>query len=111
NDDAVLALAAAAESDSEHPLGRAIVTAARKRAAEVPAASHFRSMAGRGVEATVAGDAIAVGGPALLRERGMDVPANLRDPIHTWERRGAAVLFVVRDDRIVGALALEDRIR
>jgi P-type Cu2+ transporter len=54
---------------------------------------------------------VAVGGPALLRERGLQVPAELHEAIQDWEQRGAAVLQVVRDDEVVGALALEDQIR
>ncbi len=98
----VLALAAAVEADSEHPLARAIVSAA----GSAPAATGFRSIPGRGVEATVGGSAVAVGGPALLRQRGLE-PL----PLTEWAERGAAVLHVVRDGRIVGALALEDEIR
>ena len=106
----VLRIAGGVEADSEHPLARAIVTAARDRG-EVATASDFRSITGRGVEATVDGRAYALGGPALLRERSLAVPAELAEQVEEWEARGAAVLHLVRDDRIVGALALEDQIR
>jgi Cu2+-exporting ATPase len=110
-DDAdVLRLAGSVEADSEHPLARAIVAAARGRGDLLPA-SGFRSLTGRGVEATVAGERLAVGGPGLLRDRGIDVPAALRDAVAGWAARGAAVLHLVRADRVVGALALEDEIR
>jgi P-type Cu2+ transporter len=107
--DEVLRVAGAVEADSEHPLGRAIVEAARDRG-EVPAAEGFRSMTGRGVEATVAGSRAAVGGPALLRERGAD-PGLLDGQVEEWKRRGAAILYVLRDDQVLGALALEDEVR
>jgi P-type Cu2+ transporter len=106
----LLALAGAVESDSEHPLARAIVTAAREHGV-VPDATDFRSITGRGVEATLAGSRVAVGGPALLRERRLSEPGALGDQVGEWKRRGAAVLYVVRDDGIIGALALEDEIR
>ncbi len=109
-DTEVLRIAGGVEADSEHPLARAIVTAARDRG-EVATASDFRSITGRGVEATVDGQAYALGGPALLRERSLDVPAELAEQVEEWEARGAAVLHLVRDDSIVGALALEDQIR
>jgi Cu2+-exporting ATPase len=111
SEDEVLALAAAIESDSEHPLARAIVAAARDRDLELPQVSDFRAMTGRGVEASLDGRSVAVGGPALLRERGLDVPSELHPSISDWEGRGAAVLNVINDGEVVGALALEDQIR
>jgi Cu2+-exporting ATPase len=109
DEDAVLALAAAAEADSEHPVARAIVTAADGR--ELPRAQDFRAIAGRGVEATVDGARVAVGGPALLRERGVEPPSGLAERTAAWEERGAAVLHVLRDGAVAGALALEDVVR
>src|SRR4051794_14326763 len=76
SDDEVLRLAAGVESDSEHPLARAIVSAARARGS-VAAAKEFRSITGRGVEATIDGNRYAVGGPALLRERSLTEPGEL----------------------------------
>src|SRR5215213_1129137 len=67
--DRLLRLAAAVEADSEHPLARAIVAAARTQAGgDLPTAGEFRSMTGRGVQARVEGATLAVGGPALLRQ-------------------------------------------
>ena len=107
---ALLALAGGVEADSEHPLARAIVAAAKERG-ELRQASEFRSITGRGVEATVDGVPVAVGGPALLRERQLEEPADVVERTAEWRARGAAVLYVVREGRIVGALALEDEIR
>jgi Cu2+-exporting ATPase len=106
----MLQLAGAAEADSEHPVARAIVDAARRHG-DLPLASDFRSLTGRGVEATVDGARVTVGGPNLLRERGLEVPESLSVRVKEWEGRGAAVLSVVRDGEVVGALALEDEIR
>ena len=110
DDRRLLAIAAAVEASSEHPLGRAVVDAAR-RGGEIPDASDFRSITGRGVEAAVDGRRVAVGGPALLRERSIEPPQELKSSIEEWERRGAAVLYVVEGDAVVGALALEDQVR
>lgn len=85
---------------TRHPLARAIVAAARDRGS-VPAASEFRSLTGRGVIATVDERDIAVGGPALLRERGLALPSDRRRGLQfrsglsrhdrdqrVWRRRG-----------------------
>jgi Cu2+-exporting ATPase len=86
------------------------VALARERG-EVAAAGDFRSLTGRGVEATVDGITYAVGGPALLRERGATVPAGMEDVLAGWRDRGAAVLHLVADGRVIGAFELEDEIR
>ncbi|HEX2042276.1 MAG TPA: heavy metal translocating P-type ATPase [Acidimicrobiales bacterium] len=109
-EDEALRLAGAVEADSEHPLARAIVAAARQRGS-VATASEFRSITGRGVEATVGGRRLAVGGPALLRERRLSEPAQLNGATTGWRERGAAVLYLVGDDGVLGAFALEDEIR
>ncbi|HEX4868387.1 MAG TPA: heavy metal translocating P-type ATPase, partial [Acidimicrobiales bacterium] len=109
-EDEVLRLAGAVESDSEHPLARAIVSAARQQG-PLAEAGDFRSITGRGVEAAVDGDRYAVGGPALLRERSLAEPEELTSATQGWKDRGAAVLYLVRGEAIVGALALEDEIR
>jgi len=108
--DAALLLAGAVESDSEHPLARAIVRAAQEKGA-LPEATEFRSMTARGVEATVSGTRLAVGGPKLLEERGADVPTKLRSELETWKSRGAAVLYLMDDAGLRAAFALEDAVR
>ena len=105
-EDEALRLAAAVEAQSEHPLARAIVAAAH---GTPPPVDGFRSRPGRGVEAIIGGVRYAVGGPALVRERALAVPD--ADLIAGWRQRGAVVLFLVREDEIVGALALEDEVR
>jgi Cu2+-exporting ATPase len=108
--DRMLRQAGAVEADSEHPLARAIVAAARARG-ELPRASGFRAMTGRGVQAQVEEATVAVGSPALLRQLGLAEPEALTGELEGWRGRGAAVLYVVRDDKVVGALSLEDAVR
>ncbi|MFN3923426.1 MAG: heavy metal translocating P-type ATPase [Pseudarthrobacter sp.] len=110
--DELLALAAAVESDSEHPVARAIVRAARERNLTLPAASGSTSLTGRGVRASVDGRTVHVGGPALLRELGAVEPSALARSTRAWMDRGAAVLHVIDDDgRVLGAVSLEDAVR
>jgi len=106
----VLRIAAAVEASSEHPLAKAIVSAATANGG-IPNASDFRALPGRGVEAVVDGTPVEVGGSALLRERAIDIPTEITDDVETWSARGATVLSVVRDGRIIGAVAVEDEIR
>lgn len=108
--DAVLRLAAAAESDSEHPLARAVVHAARERGG-VPTASGFRAHSGRGVTATVDGAEVAVGGGRLLQEREVEVPSAIADSARRWAEDGATVVYVLRDGEVRGAVALADEVR
>jgi len=107
NDDDVLALAAAAEADSEHPLARAIVGAAQQRGLEIPAATNFSSSPAVGVKATVAGADIEVGGPYLLEQHDQDELA-IADQ---WRQEGAIILHVLSDGAVIGALRLADEIR
>jgi Cu2+-exporting ATPase len=108
-----LRLAAAVESDSEHPLARAIVAAAPRDGAAT--ASDFRSLTGRGVQAVVDGASYAVGGPAMLRELSATVTAELSARTKEWAERGASVLHLLRlgsgGPEVLGALALEDEVR
>ncbi|MBX9245834.1 heavy metal translocating P-type ATPase [Actinotalea ferrariae] len=107
--DALLALAAAVESDSEHPVARAIVSAGASSAR--PQVSDFAVLPGRGVRAVVEGLQVHVGGPALLAELGATVPADLEAAARPWAQRGASVLHVVRDGQVLGAIAVEDAVR
>jgi Cu2+-exporting ATPase len=105
-----LSLAAAVESDSEHPLARAIVRAAEDHS-DVAKATNFRSMTARGVEASVDGRTLAVGGPTLVAERGGYIPAEIATDIDAWKRRGAAVLYLLEARTVLAAFALEDEVR
>lgn len=107
HDDEVLALAAAAELDSEHPLATAIVNAARTRSLPLSGASDFTSEPAVGVTATVEGKRIQVGGPYLLKERGREeLPVAA-----AWKNEGATILHVLADGKVIGALRLADEIR
>ena len=107
----LLGLAGAVEADSEHPLARAIHQHALEEVGDLPSASGFESMTGRGVQAEVDGTPVAVGGPALLEERELTQPEGLSERTEPWRQRGAAVLHVIRGDEVIGAIALEDQVR
>lgn len=105
--DEVLALAAAAEADSEHPLAQAIVQAATERGLDIPAATGFHSAPAVGVTATVDGQEIRVGGPRLLEDLQQDEVGAAEH----WRSEGSIILHVVRDGTVIGGLKLADEIR
>ena len=102
----LLALAAAVETDSEHPLARAIVRAADDRGVGRQAASGFEALAGRGVRGRVDGRDVSVGGPRLLTDAGLQATEAMR----RWADDGATVLSVVSDGGLLGAIAVADEI-
>ncbi|OAH49492.1 heavy metal translocating P-type ATPase [Microbacterium oleivorans] len=105
--DELLTLAAAAESDSEHPLARAIVNAAKEKQLRLPAATDFTSSPAVGVRAQVGGRAVQVGGPYLLEQAGgSELPA-----ADEWRKEGAIILHVLIDGQVAGALRLADEVR
>lgn len=107
SEDEVLAFAAAAEADSEHPLATAIVRAARERELTMPTATGFSSSPAVGVTATVDGSEIRVGGPRLLEEAG----AAEVDEAESWRSEGAIILHVLRNGALIGGLKLADEVR
>ncbi|MGH8964007.1 MAG: heavy metal translocating P-type ATPase, partial [Actinomycetes bacterium] len=103
----LIALAAAAEADSQHPLARAIVEAAQASSLKVPQASDFSASTAVGVAASVEGRSVAVGGPNLLAEHGLDP----LEQAGAWSDQGSIVLHVLIDGQVAGALALADDVR
>src|SRR3954469_25559021 len=91
----VLRLAGGVEADSEHPFARAIVAAATA-AGQRSSATEFRSLTGRGAQASIDGAGYVVGGPGLLRELHVTVSADLAARAEVWSSRGAAVLHLLR---------------
>jgi heavy metal translocating P-type ATPase len=107
---AVLALAAAAEHSSEHPIGRAVVDAARARTLDIPLEESFTSAPGIGVTATTGGSEVAVGSPARLLDGLPDV-AIAQSTVAELEDEGRTAVLVVRDGAPVGVLGIADRLR
>jgi len=105
-----LALAAAIESESEHPIARAIATAAHNNGT-VPPASEIIALTGLGVRGIVDDQPIAVGGPALLDHLNSVEPDELQATLKTWRQQGGSVLYVFRKDTVIGAMTLADEIR
>ena len=106
----LLTLAAAVESESEHPIARAIVQAAASLD-DHPHARDVRSLTGRGVQATVDGRTVSVGSPGLLADLGLEIPVDLDGQLAPWREAGSTVLYVTDDHHVLGAIVVEDEIR
>ncbi|MFJ6442751.1 heavy metal translocating P-type ATPase [Streptomyces sp. NPDC091649] len=108
DEDGLLALAGAAEHPSEHPLGRAVVRAARERGLVLAGATGFASAPGAGVTATVEGHTVRVGSPARLLPTG---GPEFADTVRSLEDGGRTAVVVLRDGAPVGVLGIADRLR
>jgi Cu+-exporting ATPase len=105
--DALLALVASAERDSEHPLADAIVTAARDRGLVLHAAAEFQSHTGRGITAVVDDAAVVVGNETLMREWAVDTTPLAAD-VSRLAADAKTPVFVAIDGALAGLLAVAD---
>jgi len=110
SEDDLLRLAAAAEVGSEHPLGAAIVTQARERGLDLPAAESFQAIPGRGISARVEGQDLLIGNLALMRDRGIDLDL-LAEQATVIARGGATPMYVALGGTSVGLIAVADTLR
>jgi heavy metal translocating P-type ATPase len=106
----LLALAAAAEASSEHPLAQAVVEAAFERGVTPPDVGSFDALPGKGVIARVGSREIIVGNPRFLADRGVDL-SQLRSRVEALEAAGRTVIGIVQDGRALGVIALGDTLR
>jgi len=110
-EDDLIACAAAVESNSEHPIAKAIVAEANRRGAPPMSATNFEALPGRGAKALVEGTSVEIGGPRLLSEAEVKVPPEVEKPTTAWASDGKTVLYAVAQGRLLGAFAVEDEIR
>ncbi len=107
----LLRLAAAVESLSEHPLGKAVQEAALKQVGQLPAVTDFTVTGGRGVAGVVEGQRLAIGSEAYLKEIGISVPGVLSQQIAEWRSEGKIAITVAENGKCIGAIALADTLR
>ncbi len=106
----LLALAASAERGSEHPLGEAIVTAARERGLSLADAGDFSAVPGHGVEAVVEGRRLVLGNLKLMEDRGFPLDG-LGQQGWTLSRAGKTPMYVAVDGRVSGVIAVADTVK
>src|SRR5215469_4948533 len=111
NESDLLAKAAAVEANSEHPIAKAIVAAAKQRGLQISHAVDFESQPGRGVLATINGKSTLVGGPRLLSETQVTTSPEVDKVTTEWASEGKTVLYVIAEGQLLGALSVEDEIR
>jgi len=111
NESDLLSYAAAVESNSEHPLAKAIVAEAKRRNLPKLPAADFEALAGRGAQARVNGKTIVVGGPRLLTEAKVAVRPEIEKLTTVWASEGRTVLYLVAEGQLLGAFSVEDEIR
>lgn len=106
----VLAVAAALELRSEHPLAKAILEGAKERNVTIPELTAFDAKVGRGVSGIIDGKRAALGNARLLQEMGLD-PGTLAAAAETLKAAGQTVVFVVEGETILGILGVVDPIK
>ncbi|MBA3344069.1 MAG: heavy metal translocating P-type ATPase [Gemmatimonadales bacterium] len=110
-EDEALGLAAAVERDSEHPVAKAFLATAEERRLRLPQVSGFRAVPGYGVEASVDGRRLSVGGPNLLSRTGNALPAELQAFTDEAGRAGRGTVYLLENGRALAAFAIADAVR
>jgi P-type Cu2+ transporter len=111
DEDEALKLAAAVESDSEHPVARALSLSAKERGLDVPSASGFRALPGKGVRASVDSRELYAGGPALLEELNADVSDDLKQAAEEAAGKGQSSIYLIDGKRALAVFAIADAVR
>src|SRR3989344_1051663 len=106
-----LQLAASLDALSEHPIAKAVVAKAKEQGLTLKSPKSFVSIKGRGVKAAVEGKETMVGGPALLEDMGVSIPAELAVQVENAGKKGQTIIFTLKDKQLLGAIALADIIR
>lgn len=107
NEQDLLSIAAAVEAHSEHPIAKGIVASVKEK----KSVTDFKSIPGKGAQGQVDGKQVAVVSPGYLREHNIAIASNQSTPIEKLSSQGKTVIFVLIDQKLVGAVALADIIR
>jgi P-type Cu+ transporter len=110
-EDSWLALAAALETQSEHPLARAVVAEANKRRIHPKEAKQFQSVTGAGLRAFVDGKSVLVGNRAFLVENAVSIPKELVDQASQLTSQARSLVWVANDGRAAGLIGIADPIK
>jgi P-type Cu2+ transporter len=111
SDQDILAYAAGLESRSEHAIAKGIVAAAKDRNIDIPVPENFEAIPGKGAQAQVAGKNIKVVSPGYLKEHDIAVGESHQDKLGQLAGEGKTLVYLLKNDTVEAALALEDMIR
>jgi Cd2+/Zn2+-exporting ATPase len=107
----VLAVAASLESCSEHPIGAAITATARERGINFFSANQVQAVSGRGITGKIADKSVSVGNFAYIRDHIADLDQNILAIRERLQKEGKTLVWVVRENQIIGAIAVADTLR
>lgn len=111
SEDEVLSFAASVNSQSEHPLAKAMIAAAQEKKLSLTSISSFERVAGKGAKAQISGDTIAIGNEALAKDFSIQFVDEYQKKISSLEQQGKTVVHVVKEKELIGSIALADVIR
>jgi Cu2+-exporting ATPase len=106
-----LAIAAALENPSEHPLAKAIVDSAKQRQLDLPQMKDFQTVTGRGVEGVIDGQTYRVGRPEWVKEENLSFPDSLQQALNRADDRGESAVVLMTQERAIAVIAMADQVR
>lgn len=107
----LLSIASAVESESEHPIAKAIVVKAKQVKANITVVSNFKSIEGQGAQAKVAGKIYHIGGPRMLNESDISLPKQYSDARKKAHKNGQSIVYLLQESQVMGAFMIADVIR
>lgn len=111
NEEELLTMAASAELRSEHPLGKTIVSYAKKRNIQIPEASTFRMTSGKGIFAEISGKKLYCGNEKYLIENSIEITDKVKASLEQLRMQGKASVLIAEEKNCIGILALSDVLR
>lgn len=106
-----VAIAAALETASEHPLAKAVVETAERRELDIPKMTDFKTVTGRGVEGQVNGKVYRLGRPEWVKEQNLKLPPSLQNGLDQADQRGESAVVLMDSQRAIAVISMADQVR